>query len=388
MARTNLLATGWDAVNGDYVDLEVPGNSGTGGRVRINSQGNVGIGTTTPSEKLEVSGNAKAAGFYIKKFTLPVDGRWYKVAEAGSQWGRVVRYDNPSGNNPAASSGELFVINDYFGLQQSHHTTLYNNNNNLRFARSGNATEAGVIWVKGSGTAPGTFYVTENQNCALFLDGTYVTSPPAGIGQVIYPQLAGDTHTFSGNLSLSGDALMNDHDIFLRPDSNHGLGWYGAGKPFAGSTAIDGPVLFGHDGGWLGSTVFGENWTLKWDPWGWVNIRGGLITPEVQVAGTSQFSGDVRLNEQTVWFRSSGEYQGLGWYGAGKTFAGMEIDGPVLFGYPHGALGTSAVGADPERIALSWDWLGNVWVSNNLSLATLTIRGGADLAEPFPVSAS
>jgi hypothetical protein len=37
-------------------------------------------------------------------------------------------------------------------------------------------------------------------------------------------------------------------------------------------------------------------------------------------------------------------------------------------------------------VSLSWDYNGNVWVSNNCSVASLTIRGGADLAEPFRIS--
>ena len=57
--------------------------------------------------------------------------------------------------------------------------------------------------------------------------------------------------------------------------------------------------------------------------------------------------------------------------------------GPFLFGFQGGSLGTTA----PNSVALSWDFNGNVWVSNNLSTATLTIRGGADLAEPFNITA-
>jgi hypothetical protein len=57
-------------------------------------------------------------------------------------------------------------------------------------------------------------------------------------------------------------------------------------------------------------------------------------------------------------------------------------DGPFLYGFDAGYLGTR----DPDAVALTWDWHGNVWVSNNCSVASLTIRGGADLAEPFRIS--
>jgi hypothetical protein len=42
----------------------------------------------------------------------------------------------------------------------------------------------------------------------------------------------------------------------------------------------------------------------------------------------------------------------------------------------------------PDSAALTWDYNGNVWISNSCSVAMLTIRGGADLAEPFPMSAA
>jgi hypothetical protein len=56
--------------------------------------------------------------------------------------------------------------------------------------------------------------------------------------------------------------------------------------------------------------------------------------------------------------------------------------GPFLFGWNGGALGTTG----PTSVNLSWDYSGDIWVSNNLSTATLTIRGGSDLAEPFKLS--
>jgi len=66
-----------------------------------------------------------------------------------------------------------------------------------------------------------------------------------------------------------------------------------------------------------------------------------------------------------------------------SSFAGQSMDGPALFGFADGVLGTTAGG---ERAALSWGQNGDVTVARNLSTCTLTIRGGCDLAEPFQMS--
>jgi len=63
----------------------------------------------------------------------------------------------------------------------------------------------------------------------------------------------------------------------------------------------------------------------------------------------------------------------------GLNFGG---GGSFLYGYNGGALGT----VSPNEVSLSWNYLGDVWVSNNLSTLSLTIRGGSDLAEPFKIS--
>lgn len=91
-------------------------------------------------------------------------------------------------------------------------------------------------------------------------------------------------------------------------------------------------------------------------------------------------SGGVHINETDLFLRANNDRNdGLGWR---SSFSGISLDGPVLYGWNSGALGT----VGPDTVSLKWDWHGNVWVSNNLSVATLTIRGGADIAEPFPVA--
>ncbi len=71
--------------------------------------------------------------------------------------------------------------------------------------------------------------------------------------------------------------------------------------------------------------------------------------------------GDLWIYDHTLFLRSAfDENHGLGWFGLTKTFATNAVDGPVLFGYSGGALGTEQFGA--ENIALYWNALGKVGI--------------------------
>jgi hypothetical protein len=96
--------------------------------------------------------------------------------------------------------------------------------------------------------------------------------------------------------------------------------------------------------------------------------------------GTTSFYGTTRINDNDLWLRANGDSNhGLAYRG---TVAGIFFDGPFLWGYQGGALGTVV----PDEVSLKWDYNGNVWVNRDLSAHTISIRGGADLAEPFQIT--
>ena len=73
--------------------------------------------------------------------------------------------------------------------------------------------------------------------------------------------------------------------------------------------------------------------------------------------------GDTHINDRDIFLRGGFERNhGLGWYGLGKTFAGVNIDGPVTYGLSGGALGTKSGG---DRIALRWTSAGNVGIGTS-----------------------
>lgn len=68
-------------------------------------------------------------------------------------------------------------------------------------------------------------------------------------------------------LDIAGNIKLNNNIIYLRGnyDYNHGLRWCSSSVPFGGITTSDGPVLFGWNGGVLGSTAGGQKVALRWN---------------------------------------------------------------------------------------------------------------------------
>jgi hypothetical protein len=83
---TNLVASFGTADNGTYLQSATQPliiNVNSGERIRITSAGNVGISTTTPSEKLEVLGNIRATSSGTTYFLA---NRGTTTSQAGFQW--------------------------------------------------------------------------------------------------------------------------------------------------------------------------------------------------------------------------------------------------------------------------------------------------------------
>lgn len=129
-----------------------------------------------------------------------------------------------------------------------------------------------------------------------------------------------------------GDLRINDNNLLLRggTDANHGLGWFGAGKLFAGAN-VDGPVLWGNSGGALGTgTGAGQLAALSWDNGGRVAIGVASTTLRVDVGGR------MRMRQGTDG--SAGHWLFQSTPNADRAFVGMANDNEVGF-WGNGGIG-------------------------------------------------
>jgi hypothetical protein len=132
-----------------------------------------------------------------------------------------------------------------------------------------------------------------------------LASDVASLGKVT----AGTMSAGATSISFGVNAYLSDHDIFLRGDTFHGIGWYGNPKYFGGS-GPNGPVLYGFEGGGLGTKhdTLGTNLLL-----GWSNT-GVTVDPEGR--------------------NTSGVTWGLnfGWTGSGEGIASKRNAGGNAYG--------------------------------------------------------
>jgi len=139
-----------------------------------------------------------------------------------------------------------------------------------------------------------------------------------------------------------------------------------------GNTTLNGLLRIDSDniGGNIGYTFPGQdgiaNQIMSTDGVGnisWINAPSGADN-----LGNHQATQALYLSDNKLYFRNNGDTNhGIGWYGVGSQFAGINIDGPITYGYLGGALGSTN---GEQKIALQWDNNQNVTISNAYSLPT------------------
>ena len=157
---------------------------------------------------------------------------------------------------------------------------------------------------------------------------------PVGIGALAGAEM----------LNLGGAMRLNDNELYLRgsEDFNHGLGWYGSGKLFAG-VEVDGPVIYGCDGGGLGTACGNQVLALRWR-----NDGNVMIDPDSANAGAllpgltfGSFSGEGISSKRTT----GGNQYGLDFYTYGTNRLSITQAGNVGIGKRNPTVALDVAGA-------------------------------------------
>ncbi|HWX18873.1 MAG TPA: tail fiber domain-containing protein [Candidatus Binatia bacterium] len=163
-------------------------------------------------------------------------------------------------------------------------------------------------------------------------------------------------HTGSSNIDIGNLGLSSDNNL-IRIGSGQAQ-TYVAG--IYGDTASGGVPVYVNSSGQLGtaSDVVSVALINGSQTFTAANAFSGGVT----LSSTVQVLGSVFMNDHDIQFRGD-TLHGVGWYGAGKTFAGLNVNGPALYGNSGGVLGSK--GGSTTNAALSWDFTGNVELDPN-----------------------
>ena len=348
------------------------------------STGNVGIGTTSPDSRLHIDG---APG-------VPL----LHLSSSGASFTQLT--DNSQGVDQKhwqilLAGGDLVfgTLNDGLNLSAPLMTIKRSGNVGIGTVAPANALDVvGTVNATafvGSGT--GLTGLTASPWDATGSD-IYYNAGKVGIGVATpsFPfQVAKSVVgyvTSIENLSTTGSGLQ----IATANTSSS----YGALRIYTGGTSIfivrnDGNVGIGTSSpatildvvGTITATSFAGDGSaltgLTPSPWGasgsdiYYNagkVGIGTSTPAEKL----EVSGNILINSTDLFLKGDGVH-GLGWYGTGKTFGGVEVDGPMVYGFGGGGLGSDD--GSVKNIALRWTQSGNVGIGTTSPGYTLDVNG-------------
>jgi len=101
------------------------------------------------------------------------------------------------------------------------------------------------------------------------------------------------------------------------------------------------------------------------------------VALSIDDAGNLSIKGDLAVNENDIWLSSENKNGAITWYGEGKPFYDLKVEGPVLTGVNGGLLGTTS---DGQKAVLFWNKTGNVGIGSVNSMDDkLDIAGSSRL---------
>ena len=310
------------------------------------------------------------------------------------------------GGNTAAASGVLGTLNNLpldltANSQRMLRLQPTTTSPNLIGGHSGNAITGGVV---GGTVSGGGFYSTGGFGL-VFDDRNRVTDDYGSVGGGSQNRAGNDSGTTSDApyATVSGgrvNTAAGTASSVSGGNNNYAGGAY-ASIPGGSGNRANGDYSFAAGSGakamHQGSFVWADS-----TPTEYLSTANDQFS--VRAHGGIRLEGRVSLSYFDLLFQNPDSLNhGIGYrqYLGGSTF----VNGPFIYGFSGGALGTKdSLSSNPELAALTWNNAGdvsitrdsttsrdlyvsrNATIAQNLSTATLTIRGGSDLAEPFQMS--
>ena len=206
-----------------------------------------------------------------------------------------------------------------------------------------------------------SYYNTANGSGALF----YNTN---GSYNIALGYEAGYNVIGNNNIDIGNEGAASDNGVIR------------IGTPGTNNTTYLTGTIYGNGGGLTNlnaSQLAGGTIPLAQLPATVVtNNEAGVTLNGLSLAGLTQVSSNLFMNNNDIQLRNDLN-QGVGWYGAGKLFSGVNVDGPVLYGYSGGGLGyhNNNYGTN---LVLYWNNSGYVGIGTSSPDALLSVNGTAD----------
>lgn len=185
--------------------------------------------------------------------------------------------------------------------------------------------------------------------------------------------------------SKFAESIGSSSDLALTPlsgtASNYGLGWYGTGRLF-GTTAVDGPVLYGNAGGALGSNVSDtKKIALSWDASGRVGIGATSISSATNKLTLQGDMATTPADQLTVRGNADNNKRLLLGYdttankAALQAYTALATTGPLLLNPSGGNIGVNNTG---PSVAL--DVTGAIKASSSITGSSFSGNGASLIA--------
>lgn len=243
--------------------------------------------------------------------------------------------------------------------QSNGDVSISNALSSVSLSTSGNASVGGTLGVTGA-TSLGALGVTG----ATTLNSLSVTNAATAGSLGVTNQASVGSLSVTGNSTFSGrlDALTG----LTSPPGNSASGGNGTRLLlWPGTDGLATPFAIGIDGSTLWNSVpnsaifnwYGGTTSL-------MNLNGN--TANLSVTGGISSGGDMRLSDAGTLYLRTGTDLNHGLTFNNNSFASQSTDGPVLFGFGGGILGSKNTAGASEAWALKWDSGGNVEVKSGL----------------------